>query len=465
MLYFHVNTLETVTITESSVHILHPKIVNVVTVKESSVDVLQPKTVDVVTITESSVDVFQPTIIDLNHETAVTDDDDDVQMLNDQTVDNPKSSLFDETALKDPTKQKTDDTSDNDTYKPLELTTDPINVVQEKLDHNETNTDDESYQYLTRSSQSEETPTDGVKRFEFIVKHATPDSSSVSSNFFYTQNDDEPKDNDNIPEDLSKDIIQSVNEEVTVATEPIVEQQPSDMLKEEESDKYIPSNEEKLDQPVNNGILDVGKGLEELDDAPEHEKGDSNKQNYDSTDDVVIIDQMVTTTFVHTVSSEVIPELKTVQEQEEPVFEQKEEEEEEKEEEVQLIFSHRMKGKHVSQTDSDIEELEPVLISTDCSTTAIPSIDMGIQEKDVVTDVIYDSIGDKKKKPYDEGYSSPRELKTFNVSYTETDIVIDKMDDPIVDDPTEKGLFIFYIYLCICIYIYYCYIRVYIKVF
>lgn len=121
----------------------------------------------------------------------------------------------------------------------------------------------------------------------------------------------------------------------------------------------------------------------------------------------------------------------------------------EPQEEIKQVFSQRMKGKHLSQVFSDEEELQSDII-TGRYTPVVSTVELGVQEKFAISDdeestssgindtedeeehkedeeneddkeskddPMQEAVVEKPKenRPYDEGYSSPKEIKTFDI--------------------------------------------------
>ena len=110
------------------------------------------------------------------------------------------------------------------------------------------------------------------------------------------------------------------------------------------------------------------------------------------------------------------------------------------EEKENQVYSQRMKGKMLSKISDDITEIESWIIGPNISATeALVNVSLGTQEQLFVPPDKIDEI-DKKdvdKRPYDEGYSSPRDARTFDLTETKIEFETPEEIKPVLRDYPE----------------------------
>ena len=110
------------------------------------------------------------------------------------------------------------------------------------------------------------------------------------------------------------------------------------------------------------------------------------------------------------------------------------------EEKENQVYSQRMKGKMLSKISDDITEIESWIIGPNVNATeALINVSLGTQEQLFVPPDKIDEI-DKKgvdKRPHDEGYSSPRDARTFDLTETKIEFETPEEIKPVLRDYPE----------------------------
>ena len=99
-----------------------------------------------------------------------------------------------------------------------------------------------------------------------------------------------------------------------------------------------------------------------------------------------------------------------------------------------------MKGKMLSKISDDITEIESWVIGPNVNATAaLINVSLGTQEQLFVPPDKIDEIdkNDVDKRPYDEGYSSPRDTKTFDLTETKIEFEAPEEIKPVLRDYPE----------------------------
>ena len=110
------------------------------------------------------------------------------------------------------------------------------------------------------------------------------------------------------------------------------------------------------------------------------------------------------------------------------------------EEKETQVYSQRMKGKMLSKISDDITEIESWVIGPNVNATAaLINVSLGTQEQLFVPPDKIDEIdkNDVDKRPYDEGYSSPRDTKTFDLTETKIEFEAPEEIKPVLRDYLE----------------------------